>query len=34
VSGEGHVRCSYATSLEKIKVAMQRMAEFVAEVRK
>ncbi|MEO6784781.1 MAG: aminotransferase class I/II-fold pyridoxal phosphate-dependent enzyme [Chthoniobacteraceae bacterium] len=34
VSGEGHVRCSYATSMEKIKIAMQRMAEFVAEVRK
>ena len=33
VSGEGHVRCSYATSLEKIKIAMQRMAEFVKEVR-
>jgi aminotransferase len=33
-SGEGHVRCSYATSLEKIKIAMARMAEFVAEVRK
>ena len=33
VSGEGHVRCSYATSLEKIKIAMQRMAEFVQEVR-
>jgi aminotransferase len=34
VSGEGHVRCSYATSMEKIKTAMERMAEFVAEVRK
>ena len=34
VSGEGHVRCSYATSMEKIKIAMERMAEFVAEVRK
>ncbi len=34
VSGEGHVRCSYATSMEKIKIAMVRMAEFVAEVRK
>ena len=34
VSGEGHVRCSYATSMEKIKIAMQRMAEFVTEVRK
>jgi aminotransferase len=33
-SGEGHVRCSYATSLEKIKIAMERMAEFVKEVRK
>lgn len=29
-SGEGFVRCSYATSLEQIKVAMQRMAEFTA----
>ncbi len=34
VSGEGHVRCSYATSLEKIKIAMERMAEFVTEARK
>ncbi len=34
VSGEGHVRCSYATSMEKIKIAMERMAEFVTEVRK
>ncbi len=34
VSGEGHVRCSYATSMEKIKIAMERMAEFIAEVRK
>ncbi len=34
VSGTGHVRCSYATSMEKIKIAMQRMAEFVTEVRK
>jgi aminotransferase len=31
--GEGHVRCSYATGLEKIKVAMGRIAEFVGEVR-
>ncbi len=30
--GEGHVRCSYATGLEKIKVAMGRIGEFVAEV--
>ncbi len=33
-SGEGFIRCSYATGLEKIKEAMERMAEFVAEVRK
>ena len=33
-SGEGFVRCSYATSLEQIKEAMERIAEFVAEVRK
>ena len=32
-SGEGFVRCSYATSLEQIKVAMQRMAEFVASLK-
>jgi aminotransferase len=33
-SGEGFVRCCYATSLDQIKVAMERIAEFVAEVRK
>jgi len=33
-SGEGFVRCSYATSLSEIKVAMKRMAEFCKEVRK
>jgi len=32
-SGEGHVRCCYATSLDQIKVAMRRIAEFVEEVR-
>lgn len=32
-SGEGFVRCSYATSLDEIKVAMKRMAEFCKEVR-
>ena len=31
-SGEGHIRCSYATSLAQIKIAMERMAEFVAEL--
>jgi aminotransferase len=32
-SGEGFIRCSYATSLEQIKIAMERLAEFVAEVK-
>jgi aminotransferase len=31
--GEGHVRCSYATALEQIKVAMARISEFCAELR-
>ncbi len=33
-SGEGFVRCCYATSIEQIKTAMERIADFVAEVRK
>ncbi|MGH8047940.1 MAG: aminotransferase class I/II-fold pyridoxal phosphate-dependent enzyme, partial [Chthoniobacterales bacterium] len=32
-SGEGHVRCSYATGLDQIKIAMERIAEFCAELR-
>ena len=31
--GEGYVRCSYATSLDEIKVAMDRIGNFVARVR-
>lgn len=31
--GEGFVRCSYATGLGQIKIAMQRMGEFVAELK-
>ena len=31
-SGEGHVRCSYATSLPQIKTAMRLMGEFCAEL--
>lgn len=31
-SGEGHVRCSYATGMEEIKIAMERIAEFCAEL--
>jgi len=33
-SGEGFVRCSYATSLDEIKIAMKRIGEFCKEVRK
>jgi aminotransferase len=31
--GEGHIRCSFATGLDDIKEAMQRMASFVARHR-
>lgn len=31
--GEGYVRCSYATSLDQIKIAMQRVGEFLSELR-
>ena len=31
-SGEGFVRCSYATSLEQIEIAMARIKEFLAEL--
>jgi aminotransferase len=32
-SGEGYVRCCFATSLDKIQVAMERMAKFVERCR-
>ena len=32
--GEGFVRCSYATSLEQIKIAMERMAAFVSGLKR
>ncbi len=32
-SGEGHVRCSYATALDQIKIAVHRIGEFCAELR-
>ena len=28
-SGEGYLRCCFATSLEKIQIATERMANFV-----
>jgi aminotransferase len=33
-SGEGHVRCSYATALDQIEIAMDRMESFVRRTRK
>ena len=29
-SGEGHIRCCYATAVDKINVALERIADFVA----
>ena len=29
--GEGYVRCSYAAAMDQIKIAVARMAEFVAD---
>ena len=31
-SGEGHIRCSYATSLENLNEALKRIREFVNEL--
>jgi aminotransferase len=31
-SGEGHVRCSYATGLGQIKIAVERIGEFCSEL--
>jgi aminotransferase len=30
-SGEGHVRCSYATSMEQLQIAVERIAEFIGK---
>ncbi len=32
-SGEGFIRCSYAYSVEELKVALERIEEFVLEIR-
>ena len=32
--GEGHIRCCYATAIDKIKVALDQIADFVEEKRK
>ncbi|MDB4793497.1 aminotransferase class I/II-fold pyridoxal phosphate-dependent enzyme [Methylacidiphilales bacterium] len=31
-SGEGYIRCSYATALEQLEIAAQRMAKFVGKI--
>ena len=31
-SGEGHIRCSYATSLENLTEALKRIREFISEL--
>ena len=31
-SGEGHIRCSYATSLEKLTEALLRIEDFVSSL--
>lgn len=33
LGGEGHIRCCYATSIDKIKIALDRIAEFVKELK-
>jgi aminotransferase len=33
-SGEGFIRCCYATSLDQIKTAMERISDFLEEARK
>jgi len=33
-SGEGFVRCCFATSLEQIQIATERMARFVGRLKK
>lgn len=32
-SGEGYLRISYAYSLEKLKMAMERLAHFITKLR-
>ena len=34
LGGKGHIRCCYATAIEKIKIAMERIAQFVKELKK
>lgn len=31
--GEGHIRCSYATGIDKLNIALERMEAFIREIR-
>ena len=31
--GEGHIRCSYATGIDKLNIALERMEGFVRQLR-
>lgn len=33
LGGEGHIRCCYATAVDKIKIALEKIAEFIEECR-
>ncbi|MGN0717238.1 pyridoxal phosphate-dependent aminotransferase [Treponema berlinense] len=33
LGGEGHIRCCYATGIEKMKIALDRIADFVRELK-
>ncbi len=33
LGGEGHIRCCYATGIDKMKIALDRIAEFVKEIK-
>ncbi len=32
-SGEGFIRCSYAYSVDELKIALERIEEFVTEIK-
>ncbi len=34
LGGEGHIRCCYATAVDKIKVALERIEQFVSEIKR
>lgn len=34
LGGEGHIRCCYATSIDKIKIALEKIAQFFEELKK